>query len=147
MTRVQRLLRLDPEQRSLLLSAALLDAAIGAALLLLPFRAVRRLVARLAGACSRERQPDPRSVERIAWAVATVSRALPFGTSCLTQALVSQVLLERRGQAACLRLGVARNEEGEFHAHAWIESEGKIVVGGKGATAYTPLPAFDLEDS
>lgn len=145
MTRLQRLRRLDGEERRLLLSAALLHAAIGAALALLPFRVVRRLVARLAGAFSR-RQPDPRSVDRVAWAATTASRSLPFGTSCLAQALVSQVLLERRGQPARLRLGVARNSDGQFQAHAWIESEGKIVVGGSGASAYTPLPAFDLKE-
>jgi hypothetical protein len=143
-TRLRRLLRLDPEERSLLTSALLLESVIATALWLLPFRSAAKLVTRL-GASNGKRASDPRVVERVAWAVAAASRHLPFGASCLTQALVSQLLLARRGQDARLRLGVATSGAGKLHAHAWVESEGKIVVGARGAGAYTPLPAFDLE--
>jgi hypothetical protein len=39
------------------------------------------------------------------------------------------MLLARIGQPAALRIGVARSEEGRFQAHAWVESQGRIVVG------------------
>lgn len=144
MKRLQRLRSLDADERRLLLSASLLHAAIGAALLLLPFRAVRRLVKGLAKERGSQPQPGARTLDQVAWAVGAAGRHLPLGKRCLTQALVAQVLLARRGQPACLRLGVARREDGEFRAHAWIESEGRIVVGGQGAAGYTALPALDL---
>jgi len=144
MTRLQRLRSLDADERRLLLSASALHVTIGAALLLLPFRAARRLVARLAQGRKSQRPVDARTVDRVAWAVGAAGRHLPLGKRCLTQALVAQVLLARRGQPACLRLGVARRENGEFRAHAWIECEGRIVVGGKSASGYTALPAFEL---
>jgi hypothetical protein len=83
------------------------------------------------------------SVERIAWAVGAASRYVPTAT-CLSQALAAQVLLARHGHPASLRIGVARGAAGRLEAHAWIESRGRIVIGGTADLArYTPLPALD----
>jgi len=55
------------------------------------------------------------------------------------------VIIGRHGYPVMLRIGVARSEEGEFEAHAWIESDGVIVIGGAKSTLgrYTPLWAFE----
>jgi hypothetical protein len=39
------------------------------------------------------------------------------------------MLLGRFGLPACLRIGVAKTKAGNLQAHAWVESEGKIVIG------------------
>ena len=51
------------------------------------------------------------------------------------------MLLGWRGHPTHLRIGVAHSATGQLQAHAWIESEGKIVVGDLADLArYRPLP-------
>jgi hypothetical protein len=40
-----------------------------------------------------------------------------------------------------LRIGVAKGEAGKLEAHAWVESQGRIVIGGlRDLPYFTPLP-------
>jgi hypothetical protein len=55
------------------------------------------------------------------------SRYVPHAT-CLTQALAARSLLSRQGQPAVLKIGVAKSD-GNFEAHAWLEVDGRIVLG------------------
>ena len=73
----------------------------------------------------------------IALAVTRASKLVPFAT-CLTQALAGAFLIRRAGSHAIIHFGVARGEAG-FKAHAWLESEGGILIGGNEAAAYLPL--------
>lgn len=131
-----KFLSLPPADRRLLLRAALLLGAIRLGLSLFAFRTLRRLLARAA----HRRGDRPTSPERVAWAVASAGRYMP-GATCLVQALAAQLLLEREGQPACLRIGVARTEPTQLQAHAWVESQGKIVFGAADLERYTPLAA------
>jgi len=73
----------------------------------------------------------------IARAVTRASKLVPFAT-CLTQALAGGLLIRRSGRDATIHFGVARGEAG-FKAHAWLESDGGILIGGSEAAAYLPL--------
>jgi hypothetical protein len=55
--------------------------------------------------------------------------------------LAAQFLLSRRGYASRLRIGVARGPNDGLRAHAWLESDGMVVLGGSGFEAFTPLSA------
>jgi Transglutaminase-like superfamily len=108
-------------------------------LLFLPFQ----LWGRAAGWLLRRRPSAISShaaLQDVVWAVSRVSRAIP-GATCLTQALAAQLLLSRRGLPSRLRIGVARGSGPALRAHAWLESDGVIVIGGSGVEAYTPLSA------
>lgn len=106
----------------------LLVCAIRAGLWLLPFRVMRRIIRKTRRASLKS---DARvSVERAAWAVGVVSNYVPSAT-CLTQALATVVLARRYGQEALLRIGVVRTDVGGLLAHAWVESEGRILIGGQ----------------
>ena len=108
---------------------------------LLPFQTLKQLL----DSASKSRAANQFSSDRIAWAVTAASRYVLGDKPCLTQALAAQLLLKRRGYPASLRIGVARKEGGELQAHAWVESEDRVVVGGGELSRYTPLPAFDGE--
>lgn len=73
----------------------------------------------------------------IALAVTRASKLVPFAT-CLTQALAGGFLIRRAGNNAIIHFGVAKGEAG-FKAHAWLESDGGILIGGREAAAYLPL--------
>lgn len=145
MTPLGRFLRLPPADRRLLVAAAPLQAAIRLGLTVLPYRQLRGLVDRLARVGPRRRLlAPPASRERIAWAVTRACRFVP-GATCLTQALAAKVLLERNGHPARVRVGISRTEGARLLAHAWVESEGCIVLGGVDLNRYTPLSALEEE--
>jgi len=75
------------------------------------------------------RDLDRKSIRQVAWAVEAASRRIP-GATCLTQGMATQVILGRLGQRSELRLGVTRKPDGQLEAHAWVESQGRIVSGG-----------------
>lgn len=123
-----------------------LPVVLGIRILLwiLPYAWWRRLFARaLAGAPGRGVPVhDGARIARIGAAVSRASRIVP-AASCLTQALAAQLLLARAGQAARLRLGVARASTGALHAHAWLEtSQGMLDVSALGGT-FAPLTVPD----
>jgi hypothetical protein len=137
MRRARKLVALPPDDRRLLAEAALLVGASRLGLWLLPFRLLPGLLARLARLCAR-RASKHMVPDRIAWAVLVVSSYVP-GATCLTQALAAHALLAERGCAARLRIGVARGARGRLEAHAWVEAEGRVVIGGPISGRYTPL--------
>ena len=141
MRRLARLRALAPAERRLLIEAALAVAAVRVGLWLLPFRAMRRAGERLGswGAGRRARGQATHSPERIAWAVAVVSQYIPRA-SCLTRALAAEALLARRGYPAQLRIGVAKGLGGRLEAHAWLERDGQVLIGGAIHERYTALP-------
>lgn len=81
------------------------------------------------------------STEAIALSVERASRFVP-GATCLVQALSGGWLIRRAGGQSTLRFGVAKDGEG-FKAHAWLESDGRILIGGGTAPAYLPLTRSD----
>lgn len=130
---------LTASERNLLMRALPLVLAVRLALWLLPSRVIVR---RVQHASARTVTAGRRkySAEDIAWAVDAAARRIPRA-SCLTQAVAAQYLLRRSGHESELRIGVARGDDG-FRAHAWIEQDGRILVGGAGSAVFTPLPGF-----
>ena len=115
--------------------------AVRASLTLLRFHRTRRWVERI-GRGGRGVAPDPEpDLRRVRWAVGAASRLLP-GTRCLAQALAGQVVLARRGVPTRLRIGVGRSS-GEVSAHAWLERDGRVVLGEARPDEFTPLSEFD----
>ena len=139
MERLRKFLCLSNAERWILIKVALLLAVIAVSKRLLPFRTVRRLLARAADRPVGRQHADRLSAQRVVWAVEAASRHIPRTKSCLTQALAAQLMLTRRGYPALVHLGVTRGEQGQFQAHAWVEMEGKAVIGRSGLERFTPL--------
>ena len=60
--------------------------------------------------------------------VRTVSRFVPQAT-CLTQALAASLLIRYDGQESELKIGVAKDDRSRLIAHAWLEMDGRIILG------------------
>ena len=141
MKQLGKFLRLPTSERRLLIDAAFLLLAIRLGLWLLPFQTLRRLLARIYATRTAKRTRVP--VGRVVWAVDVVSWYMP-GVKCLARALAAQMLLNQHAHPAHLRIGVARSESGQLQAHAWVESQGRIVLGGlRDLWRYTPLPPLE----
>jgi hypothetical protein len=70
-------------------------------------------------------------------AIADAAHFLPQST-CLTQALTLQLLLQWTGLECRVHIGVCLHSR--FESHAWVERDGRILVGGDAESArYTRL--------
>ena len=125
MRSARKFARLSGAERRLVLDAWVTVALFRGALTVLPFRWVRDR----AHAARRRTSAGRLPADRYSWAVTVASRRVPKAT-CLTQALALQSLLTRAGYESDLRIGVATSDAGRFEAHAWLESEGRILIGG-----------------
>jgi acetylornithine deacetylase/succinyl-diaminopimelate desuccinylase-like protein len=131
-----RFLGLSGPDRRLVLRAAAWLAVVRLALWTRPFARVRELVAVAADTTSRAPAVAP---GRLAWAIEAAAQAVP-GASCLTQALAAEIMLERSGEHPELKIGVATDREA-FEAHAWLELDGRPLVGARDLERYAELGA------
>jgi hypothetical protein len=69
-----------------------------------------------------------RSPESVRWAVLTAGSRLPGTYDCLVRALTGSTLLEASDLPHCLCFGVDTQSD-MFEAHAWIESNGAVLIG------------------
>ena len=141
---MRRFARLPAAERRLLVRMAAVLWGTRLGLWVLSTQRVHRALGRRMPVRVGWRRSVPFSPERIAWAARVGSRYVPRAT-CLVQALAVQRLLEREGHPACLRVGVAKGGRTRLLAHAWVESAGRVVVGGGALERYAPLLAWERE--
>jgi Transglutaminase-like superfamily len=104
-----------------------------------------RLLSRLQRAQSNTAKGCPDEVDRIVWAAGAAGRLLLGARPCLPLAMATQWLLRRRGIATELRIGVMRDESNHLEAHAWVELDGRILIGQTSSLgSFERLPALSL---
>jgi hypothetical protein len=128
MKRLRKFFRLPATERRLLIQAALLLGIVRLGLVLLPFLTLQNILTHIAR-LPRLPKANRVSPDQLAWAISMASQHIVGAKTCLIQALAAQTLLARYGYPAHLRLGVAKGDNGQLQAHAWVESNGKVVIG------------------
>ena len=131
--------------RKLLVRAFVLVCAVRVGLWALPFRTVHRLAECPVTPKAMTPEEVRRDLRRIVGAVEAMSRRLLGNKPCLTQALAAQRILRQEGIDSALRIGVAK-EGHELLAHAWLERDGRVVIGGWASPSrYKPLAPVEAE--
>ncbi len=125
MTLVVKFFKIHPRERSIVVRSFVWVVLYRIGLWVLPFRVTKKWAVDTASPASND--CDHQMVAEIVRAVRFASRYVPYA-SCLTQALAAKRLLGHHGQSSDLKLGVAKSS-GEFEAHAWLEIDGRIVLG------------------
>jgi hypothetical protein len=142
--RRSRLAKLSWAECGLLLEAGVWLALIRLALLRVPLK-------RLAPFLARPMTESPHAVDagtqqrvqRLGWAVQTVSRYLPWDSHCLAQALAVTRMLGRRSIACTLYLGTTKDEANELRMHAWVRCGSVVLTGGpQSPQRYTVIATF-----
>lgn len=77
-------------------------------------------------------------VKRVAIAIHRAASRVPWRSDCLVQALAAERWLAKKGVATVLCIGARKDEQSQFHAHAWLKAGDTIVTGGD-IGAYAPL--------
>ncbi|MBP6385828.1 MAG: lasso peptide biosynthesis B2 protein [Pseudarcicella sp.] len=100
--------------------------------LLLPFSKFKFLFEHISKLpiCSSHRQ------ELIVQYVKSVGKILPFGFTCLPQALTVKFLL-RNQKDIIIKIGILR-ETTSFQSHAWVEKNHQTII-GESDKNYTPI--------
>jgi Transglutaminase-like superfamily len=131
-----RFIALDRSQRRLVIEAAALLALVGAAMSVGGFARSRPLLERCARNRKASRTSAPGETFRtsiepstVAWAVTAAATRFPFWHTCLVKALVTDLMLRRRGMPSSIFVGVRRGQIESIDAHAWVESGGAVVIG------------------
>jgi len=140
MRKIRKFFNLSATEKCLLLRAWVLLGLIRLGMEFSPFSSLKKLLERLrpiSGGFGIDF-----SEEELVWSVEVVSRYIPKAT-CLAQALTTQFLLQQAGHQACLHIGVTEAEEGGIKAHAWVESQDRILIGGFDINKYTHLLALE----
>jgi hypothetical protein len=113
---------------------------------LIPLNTIRRFLGTLEKIQYKHDFQEQIDFNKIVWAVKTADKYLKKST-CLTRALTAQYLITKRGYKADLKIGVAKGSNKNIEAHAWVESCGKIIIGGdiEDFNRYTPFPSLDIK--
>jgi hypothetical protein len=138
---VRKFARLQARDRAALTRTVIALSAARVATWILPFGVGRRLLV------GKRRSGKPTLTrDQVQWAMSKAQRVVPQAT-CLPQALAAEALLTRSGLPAQLQIGVKKTPSGKLTAHAWVVSDGRIVVGdlGRELATYTPLPTLPAD--
>lgn len=124
--------------------AALLLTVLRIAVGRVPFRWLAKAAGLAAGGDAAP--ANQAGAERVRLALQRAAARLPFETTCLMQALAGAAMLRRRGVAATVQLGVARDgtQAGRLVAHAWLRAGDVVLTGADGADRFTPVAAYHL---
>lgn len=101
-----------------------------------------RRVAALASHGQQGVPASPGQARRIEHAIDVWAQRVPWRAVCFQQGLAAQLMLRRRGLAASLHYGAARDADGKLIAHVWVRSGGIDVIGCAGAERYGVLGIF-----
>jgi Transglutaminase-like superfamily len=142
MRALARFLKLGWRDRLFLARCVFTVASVRLGLSLFSYTTLRRWLA--TAAASQAASDDV--AQRIAWGVVNAARIVP-GATCLSQAFAAQLMLARAGYRSQMRIGVAKDERGQFIAHAWLISNDRVVVGGSSEDLqrYVSLTDLSLE--
>ncbi|HZQ08981.1 MAG TPA: lasso peptide biosynthesis B2 protein [Anaerolineae bacterium] len=141
--KARRWWRLGPEKRWLLLEAAFWLGVMRAAIRLLSFKQIVRVLRLKAG--ESPFVPDSqqsKTAQQIRWAVESMAPRIPWETLCLVQGLAGAAMLRRRHLPLSLYFGVAKTEQGEFQAHAWLCCGDQVLTGGAGRQRFSVIAAY-----
>jgi transglutaminase superfamily protein len=135
MRRLKRLIHLPNIEKRLLFEAALTILIIRIMLKYLTLANLHRAVVVAPGIWRSSRACAP---HRIANAIDKAARLIAR-SNCLIQALAGQALLARYGCKAFLTVGVARDEDLSFEAHAWVTTQDQVLIGACDTSHYTAI--------
>ena len=145
MSVMKTFLRLPLRDHCLFVEAAILTGIARVVILVLPFRWIAPWIGTQVSGDSAEADGDDSQKEllrRVRWAVEAASRRVPWQSLCLVQAMTARSMLRRRGRSGIVYFGLAKDDEKDLLAHAWLRSGGLIISGNCELRKYTTVSAF-----
>ena len=138
---IQGFFRLPFYKRRLIIEAAVMISFTNFGLHLTSFQKLQSFFQQLFRLNKVRYQKTHPNKSDIAWAIETTGQKLFKDDTCLVIALAGQSLLKLYGIPAKLQLGCLKGDKKTIFAHAWVESDGEVIIGGteRDISKYTPL--------
>ncbi|GAB3506404.1 hypothetical protein GCM10027341_39410 [Spirosoma knui] len=76
-------------------------------------------------------------IDKTTWAIRVISARIPFGFTCLVQALSAKWLLKNPEVQICI--GVQKSATDQFSAHAWVVYKGRTILGEQANQVFQPI--------
>lgn len=127
--------KLSGDKQRILLKTLLLMVKIRLMLWLMPFGSIQKSLTKV-----KQTSAGDMPVSNLTWSVNVASHYVPQAT-CLINALTGYSLFSQYGYPSQIKIGVDKSSKGEFEAHAWLEYEDEVVIGGS-EKEYVPLHDF-----
>jgi hypothetical protein len=133
---LRRLHRLSGRELADFVEAACALTFAAAAIRLLPFRTVVRMM-------NVRRRPSgtAEAAGEVRLAIRRASRRLPWKIVCFPEGLAAHWMLRRRGAPSLVHYGVRQSNEG-LTAHVWVSLGDEVVVGEETTDAHTCVAVF-----
>ena len=110
------------------------------AILILPFKWIAPFLG--THMASSDENGDRKTEISVSRAILTMSRHLPWECKCLVQTISGKMMFRRRRIPSTLYLGVAKKEDGDLNAHAWLRAGATIILGGGGLERFAVVSTF-----
>ena len=136
MRMMKKLLRMKPHQMIMIPETLWLTAWYRFRILYRPFSELSAQIGEI-GKETPMSDEAPYVAGEIRWALAAVSKRVPWTCNCMVRALTAKNMLHRRGYDATLYMGVAPAENGTMEAHAWLRCGSRIITGKANMERYT----------
>lgn len=141
MARIRKFISLSRTEKIIFFRAVFLLVFSRCLLQFKPFKDVVRYFSRKAAGQNTE-VVNAVSPAMVAVLLGAASTVVPFST-CLSKSLAGSVLFRAFGYKTLLHIGVTRENECTFEAHAWLTLDGKVMVGYlSDLEKYQELPLF-----
>lgn len=121
--------------------AACALAAATAAIKLLPFRTVVRIMNWPLSRQERRPTEEREQAAEVRRAVKRAARRLPWTIVCFPEGLAAHWMLRRRGAPSLVHYGLRQSETG-LSAHVWVSLSGDVVVGEETTDRHTCVAVF-----
>lgn len=128
--RLVKFIRMPWPDKVTLFEVAALLALVRLGLLLLPYERLLAIVARFSSPRPSSRRREAGYGSSVTWAASGLGGLIVGDRPCLTQALVVRLLLNRAGRRPELKIGVTKDDKDSLRAHAWVELDGRVIIGG-----------------
>lgn len=115
-------------------------------LIFIPFRKItpvlgKNVTTQLPSPSIKSTQPLQQNIRT---AISRASRWSPWRTACFEQALAAKIMLKNRKTVSIVYFGVYKKREkaNAILAHAWLESGGVTVTGGRNSYRFSVIAVF-----
>jgi hypothetical protein len=126
MMMIHKFLNLNSSEKIILFKALILLWIVRILLTILPFSIIKKFIDKVD---EDPQEPNSKfSKEKLIWAIQVMSDYTPK-TTCLTRALGAKILLNMYHYPSNIQIGVSKTAN-KFEAHAWLESDHEIILGG-----------------
>jgi len=129
-------------EQALYLEAAFWLGISRLAILILPFRWIAPFLGTHMAQSDENAFRDRKTAIFISRAILDMSCHLPWECKCLVQAISGKMMLRRRQIPSTLYLGVAKKEDGDLNAHAWLRTGGINILGRGGLERFAVVSTF-----